>query len=354
MLTDRVREILFWFTIGMIILVAAVAIITILRSFGGAGLAGPALVISPGDINLCLGEQHQFTAGSDTEEGIEEGVEITWKATGGTISQNGLFTADDTPGDYTITAIRSDSRRIAIATVHVIACTPTPTPTPSPTPLPTPTPTATSTPEPTVPPAADPQGDVGTYESGASVEGVPAGVDIRAASVGPDRNMHLQPDAETPAELIGWADEGEILLWISFHEPIPNPPTTFTDWLFALDLDGDVATGRPVGTARINPDLGTEASIGVSYDPAIGEYEPYLWIWDTAQGNWTEVPDAVRFYLGESRTLIGLALSLETLTQNVAQTTGVTSIPEAVKGRAAAVSYAGEQMVIDFYPDRPE
>jgi hypothetical protein len=38
----------------------------------------------------------------------------------------------------------------------------------------------------------------------------------------------------------------------------------------------------------------------------------------------------------------------------VAQITDVTLVPEAVKGRAAVLSYAGEQAVIDFYPDRPE
>jgi len=56
----------------------------------------------------------------------------------------------------------------------------------------------------------------------------------------------------------------------------------------------------------------------------------------------------------ESRTLIGLALPLETLAQTVAQITDVTLVPEAVKGRAAVLSYAGEQAVIDFYPDLPE
>ena len=193
---------------------------------------------------------------------------------------------------------------------------------------------------------------MGAYDSGAWVEGVPAGVDVRIASVGTDLRVNLQSAAEAPAELAGWAAEGEVLLWITLYEPIPSPPA-YADWLFALDLDGNIATGRPAGSARINPDLGDEAVVGVLYDPASGEYVPYFLVWDPAQGGWADGPEGIRFTLGASRTVIGLALPLETLTQAVAQTTGVTLVPGAVKGRVAALSIAGEQMVVDFYPDRP-
>ena len=44
-------------------------------------------------------------------------------------------------------------------------------------------------------------------------------------------------------------------------------------------------------------------------------------VWDPTQARLIGVPDAVRFCQDESRTLIGLVLSLETLVQNVAQTT---------------------------------
>ncbi|MCK4472437.1 MAG: hypothetical protein KAW49_11715, partial [Anaerolineae bacterium] len=135
---------------------------------------------------------------------------------------------------------------------------------------------------------------------------------------------------------------------------VPDPPEVYTEWLFALDLDGDTTTGRPVDSARINPDLGTEAAVGVYYDPAGEEYASYFLVWDPAQGDWAEGPEVIRFHVDESRTLIGLALPLETLAQTVAQITDVTLVPEAVKGRAAVLSYAGEQAVIDFYPDLPE
>ena len=343
MLNDRSRIVLFWFTIGMMILVAVVAVTTILRACGSSVSTPPPLAIRPAETSLCTGEQHQFT--------IEEDVPVTWDATGGTISEGGLFTASDVPGDYTVTATRQGSRQADQASVHVVACTPAPTPVPSPTPAPT----ATPTPEPTpTTPPPDPQGDVGAYESGAPVAVSPAGVDIRAASVSADMRVDLQPSTGVPEELAGWAAEGEVLLWIALYEPFPAAPAVYTDWLFALDLDGDVTTGRPAGAARINPDLGTEVAVGVSYDPASGGYETYFWVWDPAQGNWAVGPDVVRLYRDESRTLIGLALPLETLTQNVAQTSGVTLVPEAVRGRAAALSYTGEQAVIDFYPDRPE
>jgi len=345
MLNDRARVILFWFTIGMIGLVALVALVTILRACGGSVSMEPPLTISPVQVELCTGEQRQFV--------VEEGIEAEWNASGGTVDESGLFTASNTPGDYTVTAVQRGSRRAAEASVHVVACTPTPTPVPSPTPSPSPIPTATPTPEPTSLPPADPQGDVETYEGGVPAAGAPAGVDIRAVSAGTDLRVDLQSTAGAPVELADWVAEGEVLLWIELYEPVPDPPL-YSDWLFVLDLDGNTATGRPVGSVRINPDLGDEAVVGALYEPAQAAYAPYFLVWDAAQGNWVDGPDVVRFYLSESRTLVGLALPLDVLTQSVAQAAGVTPVFEAVKGRAAVLSYAGEQAVIDFYPDRPQ
>ena len=231
---------------------------------------------------------------------------------------------------------------------------PTGTPIPTETPVPAPTPIGAPSAgfSPTLP--SDPQGDVGVYESGDPVEGVPNGVDIRTASVGADLRVALWPTEGVSAELAGLATEDEVLLWISFYEPIPDPPAMFTDWVFVLDLDGDVTTGRPVGTVRINPDLGYEVAVGVSYNSASGEYEPYFLVWDPAGSTLVLQPDVPRFTLNEARTLIGLALPLETLTETVKQTAGVTLVTGEVRGRAAAQSYAGERQVVDFYPDRPD
>ena len=241
-----------------------------------------------------------------------------------------------------------------IATSPVVTITPTLMDTPPPTQTPMPISTATLTPEPLPTPLSDPQGDVVAYESGNPVEGVPAGVDIRAASVGADLRVVLQPAGGVPAELAAWATEDEALLWISLYDPVPDPPTVFTDWLFVMDLDGDVTTGRPAGAVRINPDLGYEVAIGVSYNNVSAEYESYFLVWDQAQQALVSKPDAPRFVLAETRTLIGLALPLATLTENVEQTASVTLVPGDVKGRAAVQSYAQGQKVIDFCPNLPD
>ena len=231
--------------------------------------------------------------------------------------------------------------------------TPVPTDTPTSTQVPTSAPTSTPipTPTPSPTPVPDAQGDVGDYNSGVPVAGVAPGVDIHDANVGNDLRVDLGSAERVPPELSDCASEGEMLLWISLHESIPDVPAYNSQWLFALDLDGDIATGRPTDTVRINPDLGYEAAIGISYE---GRYVSYLLVWDSGQSQLIGVPDTVRFCQNESRTLIGLALSQETLAESVAQTTGVTLVPDAVKGRVAVVSFVGERKVADFYPDLPD
>jgi hypothetical protein len=240
--------------------------------------------------------------------------------------------------------------------VQVLTNTLRPTDVSAPTETPPLMPTLITAPSPDLPSASlsDPQGDVETYEGGGLVGEAPGGVDIRAASVGADLRVALQPIEEVSAELSGLANEDEILLWISFYDPVPDPPIAFTDWVFALDLDGDVATGRPAGTVRVNPDLGYEVAIGVSYNDASGEYEPYFLVWDSVGQALVLQSDEPRFALNEARTLIGLALPLGTLVESVEQTAGVTLATEDVRGRVAAQSYIGEQKVIDFHPDRPD
>lgn len=240
--------------------------------------------------------------------------------------------------------------------VPVATNTPTSTDTPVPTKTPTPTymPTATPSPVPSPTRTSDPQGDVGDYESGDPVGGIPNGVDIRTASVGDDLRVALQPIEGVPAELVEWAMEDDVLLWMALYDPVPDPPTTFTDWVFVLDLDGDVDTGRPVGTLRVNPDLGYEVAIGVSYNDSSAEYEPYFLVWDQGRLALVLQADAPRFILNEARTLVGLALPLDTLVENVEQISGVTIVEGEVRGRAAAQSYAGGWKVADFYPDLPD
>jgi hypothetical protein len=351
-LNDRTRIILFWFTIVLMLAVAVVAAVTILRACGGIPTpTEPPLTITPPEISLCPGEQQQFAVADDAE--------VTWEASGGTISSEGVFTAGDTPGDYTVSAAREESRRAAGAIVHIIPCTPTPTATPLPTMPPTATPEPEATPEPTEteptsPTSPDPQGDVGTYETGAAVETVPAGVDVVDASIGPDGSVTFQPSEDPPAELEGWVEEGETLFWISLQDAVPDPPAGYMNWLFVFDVDGNTETGRPVGSRRINPDLGDEVAVGVNYNANTEAYETYSLVWDSENGTWANGPE-VRYTFGESRTIVGLAFSLEGLEEAVAQTEASALAPEAAAGRAAAETYLADgTRVIDFYPNLPE
>jgi hypothetical protein len=257
---------------------------------------------------------------------------------------------------------------VVLAVMSVVqggpAQTPTPTPppttaptkappTPTPAPTDTPAPTATPTQEPTPTPPVDAQDDIGTYADGEPVEDAPLGIDVRAASPGLDLTLALQPTQGVPDALAGWAGDDEALLWITLHEPIPDPPTAYTEWLYVLDLDGDAETGRPPGAARINPDLGVEVALAVYYDPATDAYATYLLVWDTAQATWANAGVEMRTFVDDSRTVVGLAVSLDALTQAVETTSGVTVALENARGRAAALSGTGEQRVIDFFPDLP-
>jgi hypothetical protein len=350
-LNDRTRIILFWFTIALMLVVAILAAVTILRACGGLPTpTGPPPTIAPPEVSVCLGERQQFT--------VEGDVEVSWETDGGTISEEGMFTAGETAGDYTVTATREDSGQAAGAIVHVVACTPTPTATPLPTAIPTPTATATPAAEdaPTSTPSAeaDAQGDVGSYETGTPIDSWPTGIDIRAASLSQDLDLTLQPTENVPAELTDWMEEDEALFWISLYEAIPEPPASYANWLFVLDADGDPETGRPAGSARINPDLGDEVAFGVSYNTNTEAFEPYSLVWDTDNGEWATGPE-IRYTFVESRTVVGFALSMEGLGGALSETTGITLTTETVQGRAAAESYtaAGER-VIDFYPNLPE
>jgi hypothetical protein len=342
-LKNRARVALFWFTIVMILAVAVIAVVTILRMWGGAEPAQTPVVVAPAEVSLCTGERQGFSVGNTS-------MKIGWTATGGTISQDGIYMAGGQPGDYVVSASSDSGSEAGQAIVHVAACTPVPTATPAPTvqaaPTEAPTSAVVSLPE-------DARGDVRTYDGDPPDTDVPVGVDLRLASVAPDGAISLQPPAGTPTELIEWANQGEILLWMVLYEPVPDPPLVYTYWLFALDLDGDTATGRTPDSARINPDLGDEATVGVYFDPGTGTLVPDLSVWDPGQQVWSTIDGAARHYIDTTRTVVGLAVPYDTLVQAVADTSGVTLVPEAIKGRAGVLSYAGDQAVVDFSPDRP-
>lgn len=351
-LNDRARIILFWFTIILLLTVAVLAAVAILRACGGLPTeTGPSLSVTPPEVSLCPGDQQQFAVTGDAE--------VTWEADGGTISEDGVFTAGEALGDYTVSAVREESGQPAGAIVHIIACTPTPTATPLPTVPPTATPAPEATPEPTSSAATpqsgpDPQGDVGDYDSGAPVDEAPAGVDILDASVGRDAEIGFVPTDDPPAGLEGWSEEGEAFFWLSLHDAVPDPPPGYMNWLFTIDTDGDTETGRPVGSRRINPDLGDEVVVGVTYNANTEAYEPYSLVWNTEEEAWATGPE-VRYTFGESRTALGLAVSREGLEEAIAEVEAAALVPEAARGRAAAETYLADgTRAIDFYPDLPE
>jgi len=335
------RTILFWVTIILIMGVVLIALFTILRGCGGPAPVEEEraeMVVSPAEVNVCLGQSQKFLVNSDS---------VTWVASGGTMSDDGMYIPGSEIGDFIIEAQEEGSRRKAEAIVHIMMCTPTPLPTF--TPLPTLAPTQTPVPQPTVPPIEDAQGDVETYESGAPVEGAPSGVDIRSANIGLDLSVVLEPGPDLPDVLVDWVQQGDAVVWMTLWSPIPETPGVYTQWLAALDLDGNVATGRPAGAGRINPDFGDEVAIGLEFDPSTGEYEPHLLVWDSNQGAWADGPATVRFFIDESRTVVALALPMDV----IAQVVGAEGISDAVRGRVAVLSYVGEQTIIDFFPDRP-
>ncbi len=345
MFNNRMRQLFFWATLAVVAVVIVAGLVAVLRIL----IRRPtqvaeetSLIVQPADVTVCQRAEVTFSV-DPPMEGLE------WAATGGgEIMPDGRYIAGELPGDYEVQVAGEGGVR-GRAVVHIIVCTPMPTPRPAPTATPPPTPTTPPTPI----LDADPQGDVGTYSTGAEVASPPAGLDIRNSSAGPDRRVPLV-GAPLPPELEEWAQEGEAVFWIALYEPIPEEGAAWTSWLLALDMDGNQDTGRPVGSARINPDLGVEVAIGLDYDPDQGSMAPSLLIWNTGGGTWGDGPtDQMRFYVNEERTLVGVAIPLSVLEQEVARLSGVTIVPDSVLGRAAAVAYIAPEAVIDFCPDLP-
>jgi len=328
----------------MTVAVVAVVVVSAIASIVQMLLARPhpvvrSLQIIPPEVNLCPGQAVALSLDPPLED-------VEWAATGGgEISPEGHYVAGDVPGDYEVQVAGPGGER-GRAVVHVIACTPTPTPTPPPTPTPQPTPVPTPTPL----PAADPQGDVAYYTSGESAEPPIPGLDIQNASVAPDLRVVLGTRENLPAGLAEWAQEGEAILWIALYEPLPEAPLVNADWLFVLDVDGDPNTGRPPGTRPINADLGDEAAVGLYYTLETGTYAPFFSVWDPAQEAFVNGPAVVRFWLSEDRRVIGLAIPMATLRDEVARIAGATLVPEAVRGRAAAIAFVVPEPIADLYP----
>lgn len=239
-----------------------------------------------------------------------------------------------------------------------------PTPTPAFLVLPTatlaPTPDVTAeapaetTPEPPPLPHSDPGGDVTPLVGGAAISAPPAGVDIASCNIAADTTV-LQTTLP-PFTVEGAGDENRLVLWLTLQTPAPAQRTLTYHWLLALDVDGNPNTGRPTGAGYINPELGTEVGAGVFLYPD-GRLEPYLYIWDRAQGDWASgarVPDILQVTLTEGRDALAFSLPVAELSAAIQEITGVAFDATALKGRVGAIASSQTvAAVVDFCPDRP-
>lgn len=88
-----------------------------------------AISINPGSASIQEGNTKQFSA---TVTGSANG-NVTWSATGGTITTAGLYTAGNAPGPFTVTATSmADNSKSASAALAITAPAPPPPPSPPP------------------------------------------------------------------------------------------------------------------------------------------------------------------------------------------------------------------------------
>jgi hypothetical protein len=326
MLNPPMRTVLTWVTILVVAVMLISGLAGALRSLARPARQQSALSIAPPEVTLCTGEAVVFAAAPLPAS--------RWAATGGTIGADGRYTAGDLPGNYEAQAVGPGGER-GRAYIHIIACTPTPPPTPTPIPTPAPTPT----PPPTPIPEADPAGDLFVYNTGAAASAPFDGVDIRNGAFAADGRLLAEG---MPAELAGWAQAGETVLWMALYTPIPAGMPVRADWLFVLDLDGNPGTGRPPGTRPVNQGLGDEVAVGLYYDPTDGAFHSYLLLWNAGRRDFDDGGE-VRYWLSPDRTVVALAVPGDVLGAR-----GFT--PEAARGRAATIAYTTPEPVADFYP----
>ncbi|HET9464046.1 MAG TPA: PKD domain-containing protein [Gemmatimonadales bacterium] len=79
---------------------------------------GAKVVVTPATATVVAGGTVRFTATGVTQTGETAGVEVTWTATGGTISGVGVLTAGKTPGTYRVIAkARFDAADTSLVTI---------------------------------------------------------------------------------------------------------------------------------------------------------------------------------------------------------------------------------------------
>jgi hypothetical protein len=81
--------------------------------------------VSPTSATLSAGGTQQFMALGRMSDGSAASVTVSWTATGGTISQAGLYTAGSTAGSFQVIAVRQGDTEAGTSTVTVVPAAPT-------------------------------------------------------------------------------------------------------------------------------------------------------------------------------------------------------------------------------------
>lgn len=241
--------------------------------------------------------------------------------------------------------------------------TPTFTPVPTETPIPIPTytpapPTFTPTSRPTLTPVAfvnDPAADAVDFNTLTPLTTTLAGVDIQAASF--DENGHLLENLpeELATQVADWAPAENLILWMKLQTAVPMKREGAIYWLFALDTDGNLETGRPVGDGQINPDMGAEITLGVYSDPTDElQFQPYMQIWDQVRAESRRYELTMEVELSPKRDVLFLRVSKAKLTELLAELSYVKPAWEKTIGRAATLFDTGSGLAIDFCPEIPK
>ncbi|MGH7579625.1 MAG: hypothetical protein ACREM9_05595 [Gemmatimonadales bacterium] len=102
----------------------------------GSGTPEPApalarVVLKPGSVALATLATHRFAAFGRDTAGDSVAVDVTFHATGGTITSTGLYTAGGTAGSYRVIATAKDLADTAVVTLARTSGGETPTPTPA-------------------------------------------------------------------------------------------------------------------------------------------------------------------------------------------------------------------------------
>jgi hypothetical protein len=364
-----------WVIGGFILLAVFVIALVLANLLLSQGIGLPAIfLILPNEVTLNPGDSWQFraVAGDRLMPGVE------WTATGGDIGPEGFYVAPDIPGDYQIIAQHPNSNYRSAATVHVVATngiTTEPPPGPMETVMPvqsttipstpptvtsvaptssSPTTAPTQTPIPTSMVFLDVASDLVNFDTLEPVTIAPPGTDIRVACFNGERQLMRTIPRELATEINDWNTEENLVLWLAFHEPVPTAPDMERFWIFALDTDGDTTTGRPVGEGIINPDIGTEATIGVHSNPAAGiELAPYALIWNDRLGTSETQILELEARLSTTRGALFVRVPVELLAGTIRTLSEVEPDWDKTIGRALTTATTDEGTIADFAPERP-